>query len=509
VNAFPSRAELEAFRDAVSARLGLRFDDDKLEHLADVAAQRRDALREPRFDRYVARVASGADAAELRALAEHLTVGESYFFRNEADLDAFARAVVPDLMRARARERRLRILSAACASGEEPYTLAMIVRQLSGLASWDVAIRAFDVNPAALSRAAAARYGPWSLRQTTPDIVARFFSPEGRDFRLDERVRAMVSFEERNLVDPDPEFWRPGAFDVVFCRNVTMYFAPETTRRVIARIASALVPGGYLFLGHAETLRGISTDFHLCEGEGTFYYQRRGGGEAPPEPRDGGGARPSLARCVPAPDGTWMDAIRRASERIAALTAPAAPPAARDAAAPATPLAAALAPAAGLGGVPRALELLHEERHDEALAALGDDAAGDALLLRAVLLATRGDAAGAEVLCRRILEADELDAEAHYVLALCREHAGDRAGAARHDAYALYLDPSFAMPRLHLGLLARRAGDAAAARRELSRALVLLACEDGSRLLLLGGGFSREALADLCRAELRACGGSA
>ena len=91
-------------------------------------------------------------------------------------------------------------------------------------------------------------------------------------------------------------------------------------------------------------------------------------------------------------------------------------------------------------------------------------------------------------------------------MALCREHAGDRAPAANHDHYALYLDEGFAMPRLHLGLLAKRAGDLAAARKELSRALVLLPAEDASRILLLGGGFSRYALIDLCRAELRACG---
>jgi chemotaxis protein methyltransferase CheR len=161
---------------------------------------------------------------------------------------------------------------------------------------------------------------------------------------------------------------------------------------------------------------------------------------------------------------------------------------------------------------PLALELLREERFDAALAALGApeaDADADALLLRAVLLASRGEVEAAERVCARILERDELDAEAHYVTALCRERAGDRAGAARHDAYALYLDPAFAMPRLHLGLMARRAGDAPTARRELSRALVMLGAEDASRVLLLGGGFGRGALVELCRAELRACGGAA
>ncbi len=118
-----------------------------------------------------------------------------------------------------------------------------------------------------------------------------------------------------------------------------------------------------------------------------------------------------------------------------------------------------------------------------------------------------GQLSGAEDACRRLLELDELNAGAHYVLALCRESAGDERGAADHDQVAAYLDPAFAMPRLHLGLLARRAGDRDAARRELAQALALLEREDPSRLLLFGGGFNRAALLALGRAELHACGG--
>ena len=113
----------------------------------------------------------------------------------------------------------------------------------------------------------------------------------------------------------------------------------------------------------------------------------------------------------------------------------------------------------------------------------------------------------AEDACLRLLLIDELNAGAHYVLALCREHSGCHARAREHDRVAAYLDPAFAMPRLHLGLLARRADDADGARRELAQALILLQREDASRLLLFGGGFNREALLTLCRSALRDCGG--
>jgi chemotaxis protein methyltransferase CheR len=132
----------------------------------------------------------------------------------------------------------------------------------------------------------------------------------------------------------------------------------------------------------------------------------------------------------------------------------------------------------------------------------------DAQLLRAVLLTNRGELIEAEAVCRQILSADDLHAGAHYLMALCREHAGDRRAALEHDQAAAYLDVGFAMPHLHLGLLARRSGEHEPARTELERALALLVREDASRILLYGGGFSREALIELCRAELRTCGGA-
>jgi chemotaxis protein methyltransferase CheR len=107
----------------------------------------------------------------------------------------------------------------------------------------------------------------------------------------------------------------------------------------------------------------------------------------------------------------------------------------------------------------------------------------------------------------QLLERDELNTGAHYLLALCRESAGDRQGALDHDSAAVYLDPAFAMPRVHLGLMARRAGDSEGARRELGQALLLLKREEASRLLLFGGGFTRDALIALCRAELVSAGG--
>jgi len=504
--------EVERLRLAIARRLGLQFDDAKVEQIEDAAAMRLSRLGSLPAEAWLERV-EGGDREELSFLAERLTVGETYFFRNGNDLRAFVDVVVPSRLAERARERRLRFLSAGCSSGEEPYTLAMLLRDIPALVGWELELRGVDVNPAALARARAGRYSAWSLRQTDDAARDRFFEGGGRAFVVRPEVRELVSFDQRNLVEDDPELWVRGAYDAVFCRNVLMYFDSEVSRRIVDRIASSLAPGGFLFLGHAETLRGVSGRFHLRHSHDTFYYQLRDEAE---------GAAPAIAETRPvrpsgrapieavelAPD--WPQAIRAASERVAALTGGPAH------AAPASAAVAAAAPAPGGGPLQlaRALDLARQERYADALALLAarpveTETDPDALLLRAIVLASSGDPAGAEATCARVLALDELSAEAHYVMALCREHAGDAEGARNQDHYALYLDPTFAMPRLHLGLMAQRAGDREAARSELARALALLAGEDASRVLLLGGGFSREALVELCRAELRSAGGTA
>ncbi len=130
------------------------------------------------------------------------------------------------------------------------------------------------------------------------------------------------------------------------------------------------------------------------------------------------------------------------------------------------------------------------------------------MLVRAILLTHQGQLEAAERACSKLRAGGADSAGAHYLLALCREGVGDRTGALENDRVAAALDPGFAMPRLHLGLLARRSGDLRAAQRELGQALDLLAGEDAERIRLFGGGFTREALTRLCRAELRAAGGA-
>jgi chemotaxis protein methyltransferase CheR len=471
-----------------------------------------------RFESYLERLISSPKGSdEFRALAEQLTVNETFFFRNADNFRALAEIVLPERIRANTREKRLRILSAGCASGEEPYSLAVLVREaLSDLQNWDVKIVGIDVNPAVLAKAAQARYSAWSLRATSEDAKRRYFRADGPDFVLAPAIQKMVTFEERNLVDEDPLFWQSLACDVVFCRNVLMYFAPDKARDVVRRIGGALLPGGFFFLGHAETLRGLTQEFHLCHTHDTFYYRRRDASEAVVATATWVGlsreqAEDSLPAVVES-TASWVDVIQRASERIATLADGRSGSPSQDAplTTPAGQAAATAAPRAwDLGLV---LEALRQERFSDALElirSLPPDSHEDpeALLLRAVLLTNNGRLDESEEVCSRLLAVDELNAGAHYLMALCREHAGDSTGAIEHGQTAIYLDAGFAMPHLHLGIMAKRSGDAATAQRELGQALILLAREDASRILLFGGGFSRDTLLQLCRTELHAAGG--
>jgi chemotaxis protein methyltransferase CheR len=504
------RAELDRFRDIVASRLGLDLSEGKQDFAARVLERRLDALGSPAPAVYLDLLGGSPEPEEMRALAAGLTVTETYFLRGSEHCRALAGSTLRERIRVRAAERRLRLLSAGCASGEEPYSLAIILREyFPELDSWDVKILGIDVNPLMVAKARKARYGAWALRETPPGIRGKYFRPDGDEFLLDEQIRQMVSFEERNLADAGNGFPREH-FDIILCRNVLMYMVPGAARQVIARITRALAPGGYLFLGYAETLRGLSQQFQLRHTDDSFYYQKLDGGEglslAQTEPP--GPVVPLAA--VSAADPGWVDAVQDTCRRIDRLAQSS--PRRSDPSHPGLPRATGLR----LSGRPvelgLAFELLRQERFLEALELLHrlppeNAADADTQLLRAVLLANGGDLESAEGICRQLLATDDLNAGAHYLMALCREHAGDAAAAMEHDRAAIYLDAGFAMPHLHLGRLAKRASDWTTARCELQRAAALLPREDAPRILLFGGGFSRQALVAFSRAELVSSGG--
>ncbi|MCB9540399.1 MAG: protein-glutamate O-methyltransferase CheR [Myxococcales bacterium] len=478
----PSTAQVQRFRARVTEVLGLQHDDSRLEMLGKLLMDRCAASGARDLETYLALM--GTDD-ERRALARALTVGESYFFRVPAQMQAFAEVALAAALDA-SDGGSVRVLSAACAGGEEPYSLAITARErLPAEAARRVEVRAIDVNPAALERARRARYSAWAFRDVPDAQRARWFRQRGAEFELDPAIREAVTFDELNLAGDAP---LPRDLDVIFCRNVLMYFAPDVMRRVVDRLTASLRPGGYLFLGASETLRGLSTAYELCHTHQTFYYRLRPDGAEPHAPPPTLTPSPTL----PPLDATWVQAIQRGAERVRALTEQPTPRAERARPSPRSSLE-------------RALLLFREERFDEAMAALeGADHAQDpdALLARAALLTNMGRFDEADEACADLLALDDLSGGAHYLRALCREHRGDLEGAIREDELASHLDPRFALPAMHLGLLTQRRGDSARAARCFARAIDLLHDEEPERLLLFGGGFDRAALLAFCRARL-------
>ncbi len=502
---------LVEFRSLVAGKLGLWFDEHRNEFLAGVLRDRAGARACADPMAYLGLLTGSGGGDEWPVLSVLLSVTETYFFRGQEHFRALVETVLPEHRRRARDTRRLRLLSAGCASGEEAFSLAIALKEHAPWLEqegWQVEITGLDANREMLEKARAGRYTLWSLRETPPEIREKYFRAvrQGQEFVLDEKIRGAVVFQERNLAAPDDGFWRPGAFDGVFCRNMLMYFTPGAAAALVERIGRALTPGGVLFLGHAETLRGVSQAFHLRRSQGAFYYQLREESEKPVRFPAGDPAREPAPGVAGAAEFStaWIEEIARASAKIAVLTARTAPKA---------PLAAAArargtGPAATPGAINRVLDLHRQERFTDALAHLQElpaAAAPDADLqvLRAVLLVNCGRLDEAEALCRPLLGRDDLNAGAHYVAALCREQAGDLAAAEEHDARAVYLDPFFAMPRFHLGLMCKRLGRAPEALAHFAEALALLVKEDPVRLLLFGGGFSRETLVQVCRSELQ------
>jgi chemotaxis protein methyltransferase CheR len=456
-------AEVERFRKLVTELLGLSLERTDTHVLAS-ALNNRSAQQQLTPPQYLRQLAAGPARKELAALAEALTITETYFFRHTEQLHALAEVALPARIRARTSEQRLRLLSLGCASGEEAYTLAILALTAVPVPPWDVSILGVDANPAALRKATEARYSEWSLREVTAGTENRWFQQHGREAQVDARVRRVVRFTQHNLAEDNHSIWRSDEYDVVFCRNVLMYLTRQAARAVIARTTRSLAPGGFLFLGHTDTLGGEPAGLHVRHSHNAFYYQR------------------AAAVAAPAPATT-------PAARTFAEPEPADP-------APETSIPYRLA-----------TRLLAEERFTEALAVIEalpgyGPTDRDIALLHAVLLAQSGQPDRAMAACRRRLNVEGLDADVHCLLAMCHESDDELIRAAEHHTFAAYLDPDFAMPHLRLGQLARRRGDDRTADAEFDRALELLRYERDDRILYFGGGFGRHALLALCRAEL-------
>jgi len=261
-------------RDIIKDYCGLYFDDES-RYLLEKRLSRRirnhhlnDFRDYYRFIWYDARAEE-----ELSALMDVLTVNETYFFREQNQLRAFSEEILEELGVANRDTRTLRIWSAGCSTGEEPYTIAMLMQEKSAFKGWDIEIHGSDINQRVLQTARRGVYRKNSFRTTEPYFLNKYFVEEDSSYRISDAVKKWVNFNYLNLLDPFKSKFL-GKMDVVFCRNVLIYFDNASRRRVIENFYDRLVDGGYLLLGHAESLINVSTAFTLKHFKHDMVYQK-------------------------------------------------------------------------------------------------------------------------------------------------------------------------------------------------------------------------------------------
>lgn len=275
----PAPPALVQIRDLIYKTAGIFQADNKLSLLEERCRRRMQALGVSTFREYYECLTTRPiRQAELVSLLNEITVGETCFFRNRQQLDGIRNIVLPRIMEAKQNlcTRHLRIWSAGCSTGEEPYTLTMILLEeaLGRLKDWTFEIIATDINERSLAPAQAGTYGDYSLRNTEPYYRHKYFLADGNKFSLKPEVKDMVDFSRLNLFD-DSRMLFMTDMDMILCCNVLIYFDAVSKQRVIHHFYRSLLDHGYLFLGHAESLFGLSEEFQLVHLPlGTAYVKR-------------------------------------------------------------------------------------------------------------------------------------------------------------------------------------------------------------------------------------------
>lgn len=270
-------SELVRLRDLIYHEAGIFHPDTKLRFLQDRCVRRMKELQVSTLCEYLEHLTlKPTRQAEFVALLNEITIGETCFFRSRPQLDAVRQIILPNIIAAKAKLpiRRLRIWSAGCSTGEEPYTLSMVLQEeWERLKDWTVEIFATDLNERSLTHARNATYSAHSTRYVTPDCREKHFRPVGEDLQVHPSSRKGVTFSRLNLSD-EAQITSMRGMDVIFCCNVLIYFDIASKRRVIEHLYNNLLPHGYLFLGQTESLYGVNDRFRLIHFPGATAYAR-------------------------------------------------------------------------------------------------------------------------------------------------------------------------------------------------------------------------------------------
>ncbi len=270
--------EFRQLRDYIYAQSGIYIADNRKYLLENRLRNRLKQLNLKSFGEYYYYLQYDPQRKqELNRLFEVVTTNETSFYRNPPQLKVFQDNVLSEVVAAQRKkgEKKLRIWSAGCSTGEEPYTVAMQAMEVLGgeLPSWDVKITANDLSEAVLASARKGVYNEYSLRTTPKEVVTRYFEQDSGTFKVKQEAKRLVSFGQINLSDR-AQLKRVERSHVVFCRNVIIYFDDEMKKQVIASFYDNLLPGGFLLIGHSESLHNISRAFKPMHYPGAIIYRK-------------------------------------------------------------------------------------------------------------------------------------------------------------------------------------------------------------------------------------------
>jgi chemotaxis protein methyltransferase CheR len=425
-------------KDYFIAATGLAYYTDKDDQLAGHLARRMQGLDLPDCASYIRLLQSDEiDGSELDKLIAMVTIGETYFFRHREAFDALRDVVFPDLIRRNQSIRKLRIWSAGCSIGAEPYSIAILLKREFGhlLSDWEVSIIATDINREFLDRARVGSYEDWAFRSVPEEIKRECFSRRGNSWEINPEYKEWISFQYHNLVkDPCPSLRNHlDGFDLILCRNVTIYFSQRTVRNLVQELYFSLPADGWLLVGHSEPNVEVYRSFRAVNFSGAVLYQKVGGEPAAPartspEPFS---FVPQPCILPPAPEAPLQPPLDFAPMRAAPW---------EQRVSPALPLNS---PTLDLASIQK--------------------------------IADQGDLEEAAQCCEKLLEREKLNPKAHFYYALVLEQMGRRRETQESLRRAIYLDRNFIVAHYYLGLIQQRLAEPKEASRCFRNALNLLA----------------------------------
>ena len=454
----PLLSELSEF---VRSQTGLHFSGERwadLERGIEKAAQEFGFEGPEQCIRWL--VSSHLDISQIEILASNLTVGETYFFREANAFDVLESRILPELIDSRRSDRKyIRIWSAGCATGEEPYSLAILLDRITtDSKDWEITVLATDINPRFLEKATRGVYREWSFRNTPSWVKERYFRKRDGVYEILPRIKEMVTYSYLNLVkDAFPSLLNgTNAMDIIFCRNVLMYFDHPHMERVTRKLYRSLAEGGCLFVGTSEVPHVAAGELVSVRFPGITVFKRDS-------------TSPQRFIDLAPEDAAWEPAFEPLEPEVPTLQEPA----------PLSPEAEPTTVTAEPDIYEGALALYEQGRYPDAAEKLTsllktDEGNSGAMKLLARAYANQGMLEKAHEWCAAAIAVDKTDPAYHYLIATIYVEQGENDEAIRSLKRSLYLDPDFVLAHFALGNLLLREGKGQRAEKYLQNALELL-----------------------------------